>query len=154
MGLARGNGRTVHLPMAEWPAARKRRREDEGAVGRDGQIIAAVVLQHNASSSQAGHSATNGEGCGGAGYLDAVDVGCSHGAGPLRDTASLAWRRGLRLDGDSVRAPDRNGGWELEAAICRDGEIIACVVLQNETGASDTNHLASHRTPLFTCIDG
>src|SRR5260370_37522615 len=73
-------------------AGRHERGEREGAVGLEGEIVAAVVLQDDAAArfGEAGNRAADGDASGSAGHMNLADVGI-RGASAVGYGASLRW---------------------------------------------------------------
>ena len=103
-----------------------------GAVGRQHQVVGAVVLQRDRlAGGEAGqfdvHRVLDGVG---AGHGDAGHVGRTDRAAAVADRAGLG--RGLGQDGDGVRVVFQQFGGEGERAVGRDAEIVAAIVSQHQ----------------------
>ncbi len=118
--------------------------EREAAVGFDGKIIAAVVLQHyaTASFSESGNRAADGEGSSRACNLDVADVRCGR-ATAISYGASLRGTVWLDIHGDEIRAANGDRRLKREGTAGGDRKVIAAIVLQNKPGASQTDDVPS-----------
>lgn len=114
--------------------------ERERAVGRECEVIAAVVLQHHRAR-ETGHRAADGVGIGGTGDSDVGDVDPVHRAGAVGDGTALA--RGLSAHRHAVGTAVRHWSVKSERTVGADGKVVAAVVLQYH-GARETGHRTAH----------
>lgn len=104
--------------------------EGEGTVVGQGEVVAAVVLQHHAGAGgQTAEVSDDAVGIKGAGHLDIGDIGRS-GATAVFHRAGLL--HGLCQNRDGVGSTLTNGLRENKVAIGRKLKIIAAVVLQDQ----------------------
>ena len=125
----------------------------QAAVGFDGKIIAAVVLQHyaTASFSESGNRAADGEGSSRACNLDVADVRCGRAAA-IGYGASLRGTGWLDIHGDEIRAANGDRRLKSEGAAGGNRKVIGAIVLQNKPGAKQTDDVATDgSSPGGTC---
>src|SRR4029077_1671659 len=95
----------------------------------DGKIVAAVVLQNESGTDQAGYLAADGEGASRAIYLD--HHVCRRRARTADDYASLRRRRRLSLDSDGVERVVGNRRREGNGSVRRNRQIVRAIILQH-----------------------
>ena len=104
----------------------------EDAIGRDGKVVAIVVLQHYGTG-KPGDRAADAIGIGRADHGHIGDVAPGDCACARAYGTGLAG--GLSEDGDVVGVAIGDGSDEGKVAVSRNSEVIAAVVLQHEAGA-------------------
>src|SRR6185437_4600906 len=121
-------------------ARRDRRGEGECAVGGDGQVVTAIVLQDQPGTGESRHRASDREVSGGSCRARDGDGRYIRAGSPTaaRDRARLCRTRRLRHDGDGIRRPGVDGGREREGSVPGYGEVVSAVVLQNQSRARQT----------------
>ena len=137
-------------------AARHRGRERERPVREDGEVVAAVVPQHQARAGEAADGAADLVAVGRAGDRDAGDVGVGDraGAGAAVDHAGLPGRRRLIGDRHRVGRAARKHRREGEAAARADREGRPAVERQLEAGAREPADGAADDVLVGAAVDG
>ena len=137
-------------------AARHRGRERERPVREDGEVVAAVVPQHQARAGEAADGAADLVAVGRAGDRDAGDVGVGDraGAGAAVDHAGLPGRRRLIGDRHLVGRAARQHRREGEAAARADREGRPAVERQLEAGAREPADGAADDVLVGAAVDG
>src|SRR6185437_3869205 len=103
-----------------------------GGIGCDGQIVAAIVLQHQTARRETRDRPTDGERTGAASDADASYIGIDVDPRAMTDRTRQARRLGE--SGDAVSTPRCNGSREFEGRGVRNhGEVVGAIVLQYQS---------------------
>ncbi len=133
-------------------AVEQRRGEGEAAIRADRKIVATVLLQHEAAAGEPTDVATDRIGRGRrAGHLHAGHIGSCNDATAVRNGARLQRAARLSRDGDRVRRAIAQRRGEREAAVRRERQVVAAVLLQHQTAADQATERAADRISRRRC---
>src|SRR6185312_6027286 len=118
----------------------------EGPVGREGQIVTAVVLEHDRSGDPGDRTADRVRRAvvDGTHDADVGDVSAAGGALAVEHRAVLVGLDRRSQDRNAVLGTARYGGWKYERAVRRNGHRVRAV-LQHQPRPGQTDDDASDR---------